>query len=105
MLAAVGASEEPNKRIRLLQRADNPLDAFDGVSARFVQKRSRRLAANPRSPRARWRCNVLNSGGGDVPFAQLIIADGAQLQITIRTRSGNVHDIDERLGSTPLTFS
>ena len=48
-------------------------------------------------PKFRWQV--------DRPFAQLIIADGAQLQIYDPDLAQvTVHDIDERLGSTPLTI-
>ena len=104
--AAVGASEEPNKAD---QSASAELiiliDGFDGVSARFVQTV---VDASPQTleessgtlaqrPKFRWQV--------DMPFAQLIIADGAQLQIYDPDLAQvTVHDIDERLGSTPLTI-
>jgi len=105
--AAVGASEEPNKADQSASaELITLIDRFDGVSARFVQtvvdaslqtleESSGTLALQ--RPKFRWQV--------DRPFAQLIIADGAQLQIYDPDLAQvTVHDIDERLGSTPLTI-
>jgi len=105
---AVIASEEPQAEADNLASAEliALIDAFDGVSARFVQtvvdaslqtleESSGRLALQ--RPKFRWQV--------DMPFAQLIVADGAQMQIYDPDLvQVTVHDIDQRLGPTPLTI-
>ncbi len=104
---AVGASEELNEADHSASaELITLIDAFDGVSARFLQtvvdaslqtleESSGRLALQ--RPKFRWQV--------DVPFAQLIVADAAQMQIYDPDLAQvTLHDIDKRLGSTPLTI-
>lgn len=105
--AAAGASDEPNEADpSAAAELITLIDAFDGVSARFVQtvvdaslqsleESSGRLALQ--RPKFRWQV--------DVPFAQLIVANGVQMQIYDPDLAQvTLHDIDKRLGSTPLTI-
>ena len=104
---AVGASEELNEADHSASaELITLIDAFDGVSARFLQtvvdaslqtleESSGRLALQ--RPKFRWQV--------DVPFAQLIVADAAQMQIYDPDLAQvTLHDIGKRLGSTPLTI-
>ena len=82
------------------------IDAFDQVTGRFAQtildaslqtldESSGRLALQ--RPQFRWQV--------ETPFAQLIIADGAEMQIYDPDLAQlSLHDIDKNLGPTPLTI-
>ena len=82
------------------------IDAFDQVTGRFAQtivdaslqtleESSGSLALQ--RPKFRWQV--------ETPFAQLIIADGAEMQIYDPDLAQlNLHDIDKNLGPTPLTI-
>ena len=84
----------------------NLIDAFDQVTGRFVQtivdaslqtleESSGSLALQ--RPKFRWQV--------ETPFAQLIIADGAEMQIYDPDLAQlSLHDIDKNLGPTPLTI-
>ncbi|MFL6870650.1 MAG: outer membrane lipoprotein chaperone LolA [Candidatus Azotimanducaceae bacterium] len=82
------------------------IDAFDQVTGRFAQtivdaslqtleESSGSLALQ--RPKFRWQV--------ETPFAQLIIADGAEMQIYDPDLAQlSLHDIDKNLGPTPLTI-
>ena len=82
------------------------IDAFDQVTGRFAQtildaslqtleESSGSLALQ--RPQFRWQV--------ETPFAQLIIADGAEMQIYDPDLAQlSLHDIDKNLGPTPLTI-
>ena len=82
------------------------IDAFDQVTGRFAQtivdaslqtleESSGSLAMQ--RPKFRWQV--------ETPFAQLIIADGAEMQIYDPDLAQlSLHDIDKNLGPTPLTI-
>ena len=82
------------------------IDAFDQVTGRFAQtivdaslqtleESSGNLALQ--RPKFRWQV--------ETPFAQLIIADGAEMQIYDPDLAQlSLHDIDKNLGPTPLTI-
>ena len=84
----------------------NLIDAFDQVTGRFAQtivdaslqtleESSGSLALQ--RPKFRWQV--------ETPFAQLIIADGAEMQIYDPDLAQlSLHDIDKNLGPTPLTI-
>ena len=82
------------------------IDTFDQVTGRFAQtivdaslqtleESSGSLALQ--RPKFRWQV--------ETPFAQLIIADGAEMQIYDPDLAQlSLHDIDKNLGPTPLTI-
>ena len=82
------------------------IDAFDQVTGRFAQtivdaslqtleESSGSLALQ--RPKFRWQV--------ETPFAQLIIADGAEMQIyDLALAQLSLHDIDKNLAPTPLTI-
>ena len=82
------------------------IDAFDQVTGRFAQtivdaslqtleESSGSLALQ--RPKFRWQV--------ETPFVQLIIADGAEMQIYDPDLAQlSLHDIDKNLGPTPLTI-
>ncbi len=82
------------------------IDAFDQVTGRFAQTivdaSLRTLEESSGSlalqrPKFRWQV--------ETPFAQLIIADGAEMQIYDPDLAQlSLHDIDKNLGPTPLTI-
>jgi outer membrane lipoprotein carrier protein len=82
------------------------IDAFDQVTGRFAQtivdaslqtleESSGSLALQ--RPKFRWQV--------ETPFVQLIVADGAEMQIYDPDLAQlSLHDIDKNLGPTPLTI-